>query len=137
MIPIVVGFVDTPEGRAAVEAAVEQAGLREGRLHIVVSMRGGAHTSFEEVAATRKRLEALSQDLTERGVEHRVHEVARGTTPADDLAYLARETGAGLIVIGYRRRSPAGKALLGSDAQQILLNAPCPVLMVRPPVEVE
>ena len=40
--------------------------------------------------------------------------------------------GAILIVVGYRRRSPAGKFLLGSDAQQILLEAPCPVLAVRP-----
>ena len=40
--------------------------------------------------------------------------------------------GASLVVMGYRRRSPAGKAILGSDAQGILMRAPCPVLAVRP-----
>lgn len=39
---------------------------------------------------------------------------------------------ADLIIIGLRRRSPLGKVLLGSNAQDILLDAPCPVLAVKP-----
>lgn len=39
--------------------------------------------------------------------------------------------GAELLVIGLRRRSPVGKLVLGSDARDILLAAPCPVLAVK------
>ncbi|MER6941895.1 universal stress protein [Nocardioides sp. NPDC000441] len=45
---------------------------------------------------------------------------------------MVASTGARLIVIGLRRRSPVGKALLGSDAQRILLDAGVPVLAVKP-----
>jgi nucleotide-binding universal stress UspA family protein len=50
---------------------------------------------------------------------------------ADDLIAVAEETSADFIVIGLRRRSPVGKLILGSNAQRILLDAPCPVLAVK------
>ena len=44
-------------------------------------------------------------------------------------------TGSGpdLLVLGARRRSPVGKALLGSVAQTIILEASVPVLVVKTP----
>jgi nucleotide-binding universal stress UspA family protein len=39
--------------------------------------------------------------------------------------------GADLLVIGARRRSPVGKAFLGSVTQEILLDASIPVLVVK------
>jgi nucleotide-binding universal stress UspA family protein len=43
----------------------------------------------------------------------------------------ANDEGIDLIVIGVRRRSPVGKLVLGSNAQDILLRADCPVLAVK------
>jgi len=50
---------------------------------------------------------------------------------ADTVVELADEYGADRVVIGGRERSPAGKAIFGSTAQDILLSAPCPVTFVR------
>ena len=38
---------------------------------------------------------------------------------------------ADLIVIGVRRRSSLGKLILGSNAQAIIMEAPCPVVTIR------
>ena len=38
-----------------------------------------------------------------------------------------------LLVIGARRRSPMGKAFLGSVAQNVILDAEVPVLVVKSP----
>jgi nucleotide-binding universal stress UspA family protein len=55
----------------------------------------------------------------------------RGNSPAEDIVQAANDYGGRLIVIGLRQRTSAGKFLLGSNAHDILMNAPCPVLSVR------
>ena len=77
-------------------------------------------------SSTRSR-----SQLTDAGVEHEVRQLVRGLDPAEDLINVAEEVSADLIVIGLRRRSPVGKLILGSNAQRILLDAPCPVLAVK------
>ncbi len=49
----------------------------------------------------------------------------------DRVVDTATELGADLIIVGGRKRSPTGKAVFGSTAQEIMLNAPCPVTFVR------
>jgi nucleotide-binding universal stress UspA family protein len=45
---------------------------------------------------------------------------------------VVREVEAEAIVIGIRHRSAVGKMLMGSVAQRVLLDAPCPVIAVKP-----
>ena len=56
-------------------------------------------------------------------------------TASGDLAHrilaLADEVGAQMLVIGARRRSPVGKALMGSVAQTVILDSRIPVLVVK------
>ena len=69
--------------------------------------------------------------LDESGVEHDIRQLVRGFEPAEDLISIAEANNAELLVIGLRRRSPVGKLILGSNAQRVLLDAPCPVLAVK------
>jgi len=128
---IVTGFRPSTEGRAAVDRAIEEARLRGGTVLIVHSMRGGERDELEQVMNYRGKFEQLQKDLKASGVPHEFIEYARGNSPAEDLVAVARDRGAELIVIGIRRRSPVGKLVLGSNAQDVLLEADCPVLAVK------
>lgn len=128
---IVVGYVPKPEGKAALRQGVEEAKLRSSRLVVVNSNRGGREMSDEDSVQSQAELDEIKQHLADTGVEFEVRQFVRGMEPAEDLIDIARETGAELIVIGLRRRTPLGKLILGSNAQQVLLDASCPVLAVK------
>ena len=128
---IVVGYVATKEGRAALDAASSESRLRNSRLVVINSNRGGKDLDLEEATRYEKELAEIRARLDEAGIEHEVRQLVRGVEPAEDLVKVAEEIDAELIVIGLRRRTPVGKLILGSNAQRILLDAPCPVLAVK------
>ena len=51
----------------------------------------------------------------------------------DAIVDLSNKMKPDLLVLGARRRSPVGKALMGSVAQTIILDASVPVLVVKTP----
>jgi len=60
--------------------------------------------------------------------------VAHGE-PAAEIVRVARERGAGLIVISSHGRTGLGRILFGSTAESVVRHAHCPVLVVKPPSE--
>ena len=130
---IVVGFIDNPEGRQALDLAIEEAVRRQSRLIVVHSMRGGSRTKEDEYLRYRQALRELESELRGRGIEHEVKDYVRDQTPAEDLMDAVEEFDAELLVIGYKRRTATGKLLLGSHAQDVLMSATVPVLAVMAP----
>lgn len=128
---IVVGYVPRSEGRAALRRAAEEARLRSTRLVVINSNKGGTHLDEEDAVAHERELAEVRAQLDADGIANEVRQLVRGLDPAEDLIAVAKETGADFIVIGLRRRTPVGKLILGSNAQRILLEAPCPVLAVK------
>ena len=126
---IVVGYLATPEGHAALDAAVEEARQRSVAVVVVLSAR--RDETPERRAELEKALGDVRAELGAKGVEHDVRLLSGGDV-ADDLISTAEEVGAQLVVLGLRRRSPVGKLILGSNAQRVLFDAPCPVLTVKP-----
>ena len=126
---IVVGYLATAEGRAALDAAVQESTARGDRVVVVVSRRQ------DEPAEQRQDLDvalsAVHAELEAAGLDHEIRVLVGGDV-ADDLLAAAEESQARLVVIGLRRRSPVGKLILGANAQRVLFDAPCPVLTVKP-----
>jgi nucleotide-binding universal stress UspA family protein len=83
------------------------------------------------IEAARDRLEGYAATLRSSGLQA---DVATQVTVGQAGAELARrydESDAGLLIIGLRSRSRVGKALLGSDAQTVLIMTAKPVLCQR------
>jgi nucleotide-binding universal stress UspA family protein len=128
---VVVGYVAKPEGDAAVDRGIAEARLRGADLIVVNSQRGGREYDDDASLRAEKDLAALDAKLKASGVTYELRQLVRGSEPSEDLISIAEAGAADLIVIGLRRRTPVGKLILGSNAQRILLDAPCPVLAVK------
>ena len=129
--PIVVGYVDSPEGPAALDRAIIEADQRGARLVVINSHKGGQALDKNVAAELEESMVTVRERLEAAGVEHEFRQLVRGVDPAEDLIAVADEVDADLIVIGLRRRTPVGKLIMGSNAQQVLLDASCPVLAVK------
>ncbi|WP_183092840.1 universal stress protein [Nocardioides stalactiti] len=121
MATVLIGYVPKPEGDAALLAGIEEARLRGARA--VVALGGGG---------TESDLGEVRDLLDHSGVDHEIAVLDPFLEVSDGLVALAEDLDADVIVIGLRRRSPVGKLILGSNAQRVMLDAPCPVLTVKP-----
>lgn len=88
----------------------------------------------DPVTALRESLEAEARDNLDElstAVGARVAERAvRRGKPSREIVQFARERDADLIVMGVTGRGALDMAILGSTAQQVLRDAPCPVVTV-------
>lgn len=128
---IVVGYVPTPEGEAALAAAITEAKRREEPLHVVNTARGD--TLSDPRYATEDNLDEVRGRLDSSGVAYEIKQFVRGHEASEEIVEAADRLKASLIVIGLRRRTPTGKLITGSQAQRILLDANVPVLAVKAP----
>jgi nucleotide-binding universal stress UspA family protein len=82
--------------------------------------------------------EELTAELQKRQVEDpKVYVEAQliiGGDPATQIVRVARQTNAELIVLGTHGRTGLGRLLMGSVAEGVLRQAPCPVLTVKMPL---
>lgn len=126
---IVVGYIPSPEGEAALDRALEEAAAHQAQLVVVNVIHDDGSTiddryiPDEAKIKIRTRLEGTDADF----------ELVQSTelNVADALLEIAEERQAETIVLGLRKRSQVGKLILGSIAQRVLMNAEASVLAVR------
>lgn len=145
---VLLAYEPNPEGRAALKEARLQAQLRDASVLIARHVRLASQDSAlpqeamqpspetvtpsgQNAAKLREEVEAVGQDLRASGIACDALLLTRSDDSSDALLQLARDERVDLIVIGIRRRSPVGKLVMGSVAQDILLKADCPVLSVK------
>lgn len=126
---IVVGYIPTPEGEAALERAILESQRSGERLVVVNSSKGDQLVDDKLIDAYEHHL--LEERLAAAGINYWIERSPQGADAADEILKTAQAQEAGLIVIGMRKRTPMGKFIMGSTAQRILLQAGCPVLSLK------
>ena len=126
---IVVAYSADDAGDAALAAGIERAREDGEDLVVVNATRGDA--LVDPRLSQGRDLQDVTSRLERSGVTFDLRQPI-GPGVADLVLDAAEEVDASLIVVGLRRRTPIGKLLMGSTSQQVLLDATCPVLAVKP-----
>lgn len=126
---ILVAYVPRPEGRAALDKGIEIATRRNERLVVINAGPGGRQEDPSIVNGYE--VERVEERLATLPIKAEFRQFVRGKSAIDEIEELVAALQVSVLVIGLRKRSPVGKLLLGSMAQEILLNVECPVLAVK------
>ena len=126
---ILVAYVPRPEGLAALDKAIEIATNNKERLVVVNAGPGGRQEDANIVNGYE--VERVEERLATLPIEAEFKQFVRGNSAIEEIEDMVDALQVSLLVIGLRKRSPVGKLLLGSMAQEILLSVPCPVLAVK------
>ena len=127
---IVIGYVPSPVGEAALEAGLAEATARGDDVVILNSPRRRSTVDgdlIDETAAGELLARAEAA-----GVAARIDHADHGDELVEAFQTVVDASSARLVVIGMRRRSPVGKLVTGSDAQRLLLDLDVPILAVKP-----
>ena len=91
---------------------------------------GGAVGDAPRVEGARMR---IAREIAERGIaagDCPIH--VRAGAPGPEICELAGQLGAELVIIGSHGRGGLEKLILGSVAYDVVRNAPCSVMLIRP-----
>ncbi len=130
MYTIVAG-IDDSEARAEAQAeTIIEMPFPNDEVEVVLvhdfdENRSGA--SVAQVAAVERAEELLG----EQSITVKMDESGAGD-PASTILAFAEQYDADLISLAGRKRSPTGKVLFGSTAQEVILNTTYPVLVCSP-----
>jgi nucleotide-binding universal stress UspA family protein len=126
---IVVAYVPRPEGQAALDKGLELAKANNEFLIVVNASPGG--TGEDPSRADAQDVERVEHLIALSGIQSEFKQFVRGKNAVEELEKLIATHNASMLVIGLRRRTAVGKLIMGSMAQEILMNISCPILAVK------
>jgi nucleotide-binding universal stress UspA family protein len=128
---ILVGYDGSNSAKEALNVAKMHAEAFGASVAVVTSMEKGTEGHRDKISLSEKGLEWAKSLFEENKIDCDSHLLIRGLTPGEDIVEFAKENEVDEIVVGVKRRSKVGKLLMGSTAQYIILQAPCPVVSVK------
>jgi nucleotide-binding universal stress UspA family protein len=127
-----VAYAERPEiDKAVLAVAKKSAKIYNATLYIAHSMETATDKEFDDLTKIESNLETLKASLIKEGIPCETHLLIRGVTPGEDIIEFAKDKHIDQIFIGIENKSKVGKLFFGSNAQQIILEAPCPVVSVN------
>ena len=128
---ILVGYEASRVADEALKLAHKHAKAYGADLFIMTSLEQSPGLKKEDIDKAESRLEKIKKPFIAEDISCETRATVSYQTPGEDLVNFAKENDVDEIIIGVKRRSKVGKLVFGSNAQYVILEAPCPVVSVK------
>ena len=128
---ILVGYDYSTVTQEVLALAKQQAKAFNAEVHLLRSLAQNQELQRDTVEQAEQNLDHVRSEFAKLDIACDTHVVVSSLSAGVDIVQFAEKNAIDLIVIGVRRRSKVGKLIFGSNAQLIILTAPCPVLTVK------
>ena len=128
---IMVGYDQSNVAKGALELAKKHAKAFGAKVYVVRSLAQSREMKREDIQKAEQELEKIRRSFRDEGIECKAEAIVSPVSPGEDLVQFVNEREIDEIIVGVKRRSKVGKLIFGSNAQYIILMAPCPVVAVK------
>ena len=129
---IVVAYDGTNVAREALELAKKRAKVLGAKIAVVNCMAQNHDLKYEDIRKVEEKLEGeVRAILNSEKIPYETHLVISGQDIGKALVDYAEQNKIDEIIVGIRKKTKVGKLVFGSNAQYVILNAPCPVVAVK------
>ena len=129
---ILVCYGDSQPSMKALQFSLTDEDISSVKFEIVRSVTRQEPLDHRDIEDAEKMLEKEIQSiLNGKDIQYETHLLVSSNTTGENLIKFAEINKVDKIYVGVKKRSKAGKLLLGSTAQHVVLHAPCPVVTVK------
>lgn len=128
---ILVAYDGSSASKEALRLARTHAKAFNGKVFVLTSMVKGEEKHLPDIEKAERDLAFAQSMFDKENIPCETHLLIRGLSPGEDIVQFAKEQGVDEIIVGIEKKSRVGKFVFGSNAQYVILEAPCPVVAVK------
>ncbi|MEE8400168.1 MAG: universal stress protein [Desulfobacterales bacterium] len=128
---IMVCYDGSSDNTAILAKAHERAASTDASVYLLSVLVGDDVGQLDEIEPAQKILATAQASFEAEDIPCETKVLFGGNAAGKSIVKHAEQNGIDEIIIGIQKTSKVGKFLFGSTAQEVILEAPCPVLTVK------
>ena len=128
---ILIGYDGSKAAEKALELARDHANAFNAEVYLLTSLEQGPKLQKDDIEEAEDKLENLKRPFNSDSIPCETDVVVSYLSAGEVLVDFIEENEIDEIFIGIKKRSKVEKIVFGSNAQYVILHAPCPVVAVK------
>ena len=129
---ILVGYDGSPVAKQALKLAQARAKNYGASIEVVYAIVEDPELKYLDIEKVEQMMQKEVNHIFDgNNISYRTHLVITNLNTGQELAEFARQNHIDEIIIGVKRKSKEGKDGFGLTVEDVILNAPCPVVTIK------